>query len=132
MLITISAILFFVTNVWNINLIEFSGSWRPLQGIHNDTSNSTYQQHSTSLQQADDELFFAQHWPTLKQTLCPNQTPNSQTFQTLFELARIELQLPPDQIITTHSGDIYAINKFFSFRKVRVSIVLSYMISCVQ
>jgi len=34
---------------------------------------------------------------------------------TLFELARIELQLPPDRIITTHSGDIYAINKFYQF-----------------
>jgi len=79
MLISISAILFFVTNIWNINLIEFSGSWRPLQGIHNDTSNSTYQQHKSSLQQLDEP--FTQHWPALKQTLCPNQSPNSQTFQ---------------------------------------------------
>ena len=113
-LISISAVLFFVTNVWNTNLIEFSNDLRStmLQGIHNDTSNSTSQQHNASLQREDE---FAQHWPPLKQTLCPNQSPNSLTFQTLFELARIELQLPPDQIITTHTGDIYAINKFFSF-----------------
>ena len=113
MLISISAVLFFATNVWNINLIEFSSGWRPLQGINNDTStNSTSQQHNASNQQVDDN---AKHWPPLKQTLCPNQSPNSQTFQTLFELARIELQLPPDQIITTHDGDIHAINKFYSF-----------------
>lgn len=113
MLTMISAVLFFATNVWNTNLIEFSSGWRHFQGIHhNETSNSTSQQHNASLQQLDE---FTQHWPTLKQTLCPNQSPNSQTFQTLFELARIELQLPQSQIITTHSGDIYAINKFFSF-----------------
>ena len=114
MLISISAVLFFATNVWNINLIEFANDWRSLQGIHNNdtsTTNSTSQQHNASNQQVD----VAQHWPPLKQTLCPNQSPNSQTFQTLFELARIELQLPPDQIITTHDGDIHAINKFFSF-----------------
>ena len=117
MLVSISATLFFVANVWNINLIEFTNELRStmLQGIHNDTSNTTSQQHSTSLQQDEDELFFAKHWPPLKQTLCPNQSPNSLTFQTLFELARIELQLPKSQIITTHSGDIHAINKFYQF-----------------
>lgn len=114
MLTMISAVLFFATtNVWNTNLIEFSSEWRHFQGIHhNETSNSTSQQHNASLQQLDE---FTQHWPTLKQTLCPNQSPNAKTFQTLFELARMELNLPPGQIVTKHSGDIYAINKFYQF-----------------
>jgi hypothetical protein len=53
-------------------------------------------------------------WPNMKEKICPHMVPNQNVWATLFELARMELGFPADQI-TAKKVDEEAFAIFFRF-----------------